>query len=76
MGLPEEALEDLTSALVLDPENKAVKAEIAKAKKLIADANKKAKTVYGNFFSKVSVYDDKAAPVVPGSDPNNPKVRW
>ena len=74
MGLPEEALEDLHAALSLDPENKAVKTEIAKAKKLISEANKKAKSVYGNFFSKVSVYDDKAAPVIPGSDPSNPKV--
>ena len=74
IGLPDEALTDLNLALSIDPDNKAVKTEIVKAKKLIAEANKKAKSVYGNFFSKVSVYDDKDAPVIPGSSPNNPKV--
>ena len=74
MGLSEEALEDLNAALATDPENKAVAVEIAKAKKAIADAKKKAKQTYGNMFSKVSMYDDKASVVVPGSDPSNPKV--
>jgi tetratricopeptide (TPR) repeat protein len=41
LGLPEEAIEDLTAALALDPENKAVKGEVVKAKKLMADAKKK-----------------------------------
>ena len=48
--------------------------QIAHAKKLIADAAKKQKAAYGNMFSKISVYDDKAAPVMPGTNPNNPKV--
>lgn len=74
VGLADEALEDLKLALSLDPENASVKTEIAKAKKMIAEAAKKAKAVYGNFFSKVSVYDDKEAPVLPGASPNNPKV--
>ncbi|KAJ1436485.1 cyclophilin-like domain-containing protein [Ochromonadaceae sp. CCMP2298] len=74
LGLPEEAQLDLNAALALDPENKPVRAEIAKSKKLMADAKKKTKAVYGNFFSKMSVYDDKDAPLVPGADPNNPKV--
>lgn len=74
LGLPEEALEDLNLALSLDASNASVKTEIAKAKKLMADAKKKTKAAYGNFFSKMSVYDDKEAPVIPGSDPNNPKV--
>lgn len=74
LGLNEEALNDLNQALVLDPENKAVKTEIAKAKKGIADAKAKTKAAFGNFFSKVSVYDDKAAPVVPGTSRDNPKV--
>jgi peptidylprolyl isomerase len=74
LGLPEEALADLNPALALDPENKPVKTEMAKSKKLIHDAKQKTKAAYGNFFSKMSVYDDKEAPVVPGSDPKNPKV--
>lgn len=74
LGMNDEALVDLHKALELDPENGAVKVEISKAKKSIADANKKAKATYGNMFSKISVYDDKVAPVMAGSDPNNPKV--
>jgi peptidylprolyl isomerase len=63
LGLAEEALVDLTHALELDPENKPVKNEIAKAKKMILEAKKKTKAMYGNMFSKISVYDDKQAPV-------------
>jgi peptidylprolyl isomerase len=74
LGLSEEACEDLMKALEIDPDNKAVKIELAKAKKAIADAKKKTKAIYGNFFSKVSVYDDKALPIVPGLAKDNPKV--
>jgi peptidylprolyl isomerase len=74
LGLSEEALADLHQALVLDSDNKSVKLEIAKAKKSIADAKKKTKAVYGNFFSKVSMYDDKEMPMVPGLAADNPKV--
>jgi tetratricopeptide (TPR) repeat protein len=74
LGLAEEALYDLNIALEYDPENKPVKNEIVKAKKLIADAKKKEKATYGNMFSKLSVYDDKATVVIPGSSPSNPKV--
>jgi len=74
LGLPEEALEDLNLAASLDKENKSVKLEIAKSKKLMQEAKKKTKAAYGNFFSKMSVYDDKEAPVVPGSAADNPKV--
>jgi len=74
LGLAEEALEDLNRAVSLEPDNKQVKAEIAKAKKIIQDAKKKAKAAYGNMFSKVSMYDDKEAPFVPGLAANNPKV--
>ena len=74
LALPEEAIEDLKKALELDPENKSVKNEIIKSKKLITAAKKKTKEVYGNMFSKLSVYDDKAAVVVPGLSENNPKV--
>ena len=74
IGSPDDALVDLTAALKIEPENKAVKAEIVKAKKLIADAKQKEKSVFGNMFSKVSVYDDKPVLVVPGSSKTNPKV--
>jgi peptidylprolyl isomerase len=74
LGLAEEALEDLYRLQELDPENKAAKVEIAKAKKAIQDAKKKTKAAYGNFFSKLSVYDDKEAPLIPGSNSSNPKV--
>ena len=73
-GLPEEAVTDLNKALELDPNNKSVRVEITKAKKLIQEANKKTKAAYSNMFSKISVYDDKEAPVVPGLSPDNPKV--
>jgi peptidylprolyl isomerase len=74
LGLSEEAIADLDAVLAIDADNKAAKVELAKAKKAIADAKKKAKAIYGNFFSKVSVYDDKEAPVVPGLSKDNPKV--
>jgi hypothetical protein len=58
----------------LDPENKPVKMEIVKAKKLVADARKREKAVYGNMFSKVSMYDDKSAPLSLLLDtPSDPK---
>lgn len=74
MGLNDEAIEDFNAVLALDPDNKAAKIEIAKAKKSVADAKKKQKAAFGGFFSKVSMYDDKELPQVPGSSPNNPKV--
>lgn len=74
LGMSDEAIADLNAVLALDPDNKAAKVEMAKAKKAIADAKKKQKAAYGNFFSKVNMYDDKELPVVPGTSPNNPKV--
>jgi len=74
LGLADEALVDLTKALELDSENKSVKAEIAKAKKMILEAKKKTKAVFGNMFSKISMYDDKAEVVLPGLSGSNPKV--
>lgn len=73
-GRPEEAIEDLKIALELDPENKPVKVELQKARKQIQDAKAKAKAAYGNVFSRVSMYDDKPLPIVPGLAHNNPKV--
>jgi peptidylprolyl isomerase len=63
LGLAEEALADLSCALELDPENKPVKSEIVKSKKLIQEAKKKTKAMYGNMFSKISMYDDKQVPL-------------
>jgi peptidylprolyl isomerase len=74
LGMHEEALTDLHFALELDPENKAAKAEVVKAKKGIADAKAKEKKAFGNFFSKVSVYNDKEVPITPGASKDNPKV--
>jgi tetratricopeptide (TPR) repeat protein len=76
MGLAEEALVDLNRALALDADNAPVKAEIAKAKKAIQDAKKKEKAVFGNMFSKINVYDDKAAASLPAHplSGTNPKV--
>ena len=74
LGMAEEALSDLNAALAIDPDNKPAKNELVKSKKLLQEAKKKTKAAYGNFFSKMSVYDDKEAPVVPGTSPNNPKV--
>lgn len=65
---------DLNAAAKLDPENKPVRVEIATAKKLIAEGKKKDKALYGNIFNKISVYDDKAVPFIPGSSNKNPKV--
>jgi len=71
--MPEEALIDLKRALELDPNNGSVKVELAKAKQTISEANKKTKAAYQNLFSKISVYDDKALPVL-GLSKSNPRV--
>ena len=63
--------DDLTRAL--DP--MALKVEIAKAKKTIQDANKKAKAAYSGLFSKISVYDDKAVAAPSITAASNPRVR-
>lgn len=54
LGLPDEAIIDLNQALSIDPDNKSVKSEILKSKKLIQESKKKTKAAYGNFFSKMS----------------------
>lgn len=75
MGLAEEAMLDLNKALELDPSNKPVKVELAKAKKIIAAAKKKEKAAYGNMFSKISVYNDKEVPITTQlSSSDNSKV--
>jgi hypothetical protein len=42
---------------------------------MIADAKKKEKAIYGNIFNKISMYNDKAVPVMSGNNANNPKVK-
>jgi len=74
LGLSEEAIADLNVVLSVDPDNKAAKVELAKSKKAIVDAKKKQKAAYGNFFSKVNMYNDKETPVMPGTSANNPRV--
>ena len=74
VGNPELAIEDLKGALELDPDNKPVKLELQKARKQIQDVRAQEKAAYGNVFKKVSVYDDKPLPVIPGLAHNNPKV--
>lgn len=74
LGSPDEALQDLNAALKLEPDNKAVKTEIVKSKKLIVEARQKEKSAFGKIFSKASVYDDKPVLVIPGSSKSNPKV--
>ena len=74
LGMSEEALQDLKAALEVDPDNKPVATEIAKVKASIAAARKKEKAAFGGMFGKTSLYDDKAAPVVPGLSEDNPKV--
>ena len=51
-----------------------MKVEIANAKKIISDGKKKEKALYGNIFNKISVYDDKAVPFIPGNSGKNPQV--
>lgn len=74
MGMHDEALVDLKQVIALDSGNKPAANEMAKAKNAIKTAAAKAKKAYGGMFSKLSVYDDKATPVVPGLSPDNPKV--
>jgi hypothetical protein len=42
---------------------------------MISDGKKKEKALYGNIFSKISMYDDKAVPLMAGRSEDNPKVR-
>ena len=52
---------------------------------MISDSKKKEKSVYGNLFNKISVYDDKAAVTITTSNggvtvwpdvDSNPKVNY
>lgn len=74
LGLCDEAHADLIHLLQLDPTNSAAKIELEKAKKKIQLSKEKSKKAYGNFFSKLSVYDDKKGPVNPVANLNNPRV--
>ena len=73
LGSPELAVDDFKKVIELDPQNAAAKVELAKAKKLIQDAEKKTKAAFSGLFSKVSMYEDKVMPVL-GLSKNNPRV--
>lgn len=56
-----EAAKDLVRANKLDPKNKAVVKEYKALKKRMKDAKRKAKSVFGNAFKKISMYEEKPA---------------
>jgi len=62
-----EAKEDLLRANKLDPKNKSVVREYKALQKRVKDAKRKAKSVFGNAFKKISMYDEKPTAL----DPND-----
>jgi len=72
-----ECKADLLAAYKLEPENKAVKVEIGKLKKKMAEHKAKEKATFGNMFEKIDMYKDKPNIVVaPAHDKHKdcPKV--
>lgn len=64
-GMFEHAKADLMAARKLDPKNKSVVKELMRYKKMMEDAKAKAKSTFGNMFSKVGgLYDEKNSIVV------------
>lgn len=55
-----EAKKDIVAAIKLEPKNKAMRKEYDAIKKAIKDAKNKEKNAFGNMFSKVSMYTEKA----------------
>lgn len=70
-----EAKKNLTLALEIEPTNRQVRRELVEWKKKDALDRKRQKNIFGGFFNKVDMYDDK---VDIGKevelDPNNPQV--
>lgn len=58
-GLINGAKEDLEAVLVIDPENKAAKSELAKVKKQIDIEDRKTKRSLHSLFSKGGLYNEK-----------------
>lgn len=60
-GMYKDAKDDLIRANKLDPSNKSVIKEYKLLQKKVKDAKKKEKSIFGNAFKKVSMYDEKPA---------------
>ena len=55
-----EAKKDIVAAIKLEPKNKSMRKEYDAIKKAVKDAKAKEKSAFGNMFSKVSMYSEKA----------------
>merc|ERR1711871_748358 len=55
-----EAKRDIVAAIKSEPKNKAMRKEYDAIKKAMKDAKAKEKNAFGNMFSKVSMYSEKA----------------
>lgn len=60
LGNYKEAKKDIVAAIKLEPKNKSMRKEYDAIKKAVADAKNKEKSTFGNMFSKVSMYSEKA----------------
>jgi len=69
-----EAKKNLMAAYKLDNKNKDVRKAIQELKVKNTEAKKKEKAQFGGIFGKVSMYDDKKAPLVPNAKGDNPHV--
>lgn len=70
-----EAKKDLTLALEIEPTNRQVRRELLEWKKKNVLDQKRQKNIFGGFFGKVDMYDDKAnVGKELELDPNNPQV--
>jgi len=71
----EQAKTDFKVAMEKDPNNRDVRREMVKLKKLLEADKKRQKNLFGGFFGKVDMYDDKSEVEKDVElDPNNPKV--
>jgi len=73
IGVLDLAKKDLMAAYKLEPDNKAVKAELKHLKDATETAKAKEKAAFGGMFGKVSMYEDMPNNVVVHSG-DNPKV--
>ena len=55
----EEAIQDLESALAIQPDNAQFKTELQRAKKQLAESNRRKKSALQNMFSKGGLYGEK-----------------
>ena len=54
-----EAIQDLESALAIQPDNALFKTELQRAKKQLAESNRRTKSALQNMFSKGGLYGEK-----------------